>query len=195
MKEYIGYGAASLTVKVGGVIFTLIITAPPVGGSWVECVVDCMTQDPSGIFMEIFEDKETVETIEAGVIDRDLEWCHRMGYREVLDDPMQIVYTIMFTLEVYRSPDNHYFYYMENNTDAWVVEVEILEHAGCGRVVRAFKVNCSYYECDNVYYYSIRKKWVSCDNFTLVWSRLQHSTRNNKKSRLLHHSLLLFILT
>ncbi|MBU7017228.1 MAG: hypothetical protein HXS44_06940, partial [Theionarchaea archaeon] len=174
LKEYIGYGAASLTVKVGGVIFTLIITAPPVGGSWVECVVDCMTQDPSGIFMEIFEDKETVETIEAGTqIGED---CEREGYRGVYDDPMQIVYTIMLAIEIYKSPDNHYFYYMMDNLGGkWVVEVEILGHAGCGRVVRAYRVNCGPYACSGHSDLTILEKWVLCDNFVRVWSRSQSS--------------------
>ena len=34
----------------------------------------------------------------------------------------------MCALGVYKSPDNHYFYYMETEPSKWVVEVEILGH-------------------------------------------------------------------
>jgi len=164
---------AKFVCKVGGVIFTLIMTAPPVGGSWVDCVVPCMTEDPSGTFLQIFEDKDTVATIEAGAYNynTDIDDCERIGYYMVYTDPMQIVYTIMHAVEVYRSPNNHYFYYMVNYSGGWVVEVEVLEHECCGRVARAYKVNCNY-KCNDIPC-TIREKWVLCDNFTLVWTRSQ----------------------
>lgn len=165
--------AVKFVCSVGGVIFTLIVTAPSVGGSWVECVVDCMTEDPSGIFMQIFEDKDTVATIEAGANNEDLTDCERDGYWSVYIDPMQIVYTIMQAIEVYKSSNNHYFYYMVNYSGGWVVEVELLEHECCGRVVRAYKVECEPYQCGGHSRLTIREKWILCDNFTLIWSRQQ----------------------
>ena len=164
--------AASITLGVGGIIFVLIIEAEPVGGGWVECVVSCMTKDPSGTFIEILEDKETVATIEAGK--EHGEDCEKDGYKEVYDDPMMIVYTIMCAMEVYKSPDNHYFYYMVDNLNfGWVVEVEILGHVGCGRVVRAYKVSCSY-ECNDMPC-TICEKWILYDNFIKVWPKPQSS--------------------
>ena len=153
----------------GGVIFTLIMTAPPLGGSWVECVVNCMTEDPSGIFVQIFEDKNTVATIEEGT--QTGKQCERDGYRAVYTDPMQIVYTIMYAIKVYKSPDNHYFYYMTDYSSAWVVEVEVLGHECCGRVVRAYKIDCDTFKCGDISYDSLLEKWEFCDSFTLVWMR------------------------
>jgi hypothetical protein len=167
---------AKAVLSVGGTIFVLIIEAEPIGGGWVECVVSCTTTDPSGIFIEIFEDKETVETIEAGALDTNLAFCERTGYDRVRKDPMGIVYTIMLAIEVYKNPDNHYFYYMMDNLGGkWVVEVEILEHAGCGRVVRAYRVNCEPYACSGYSDLTILEKWVLCDSFVRVWSRSQSS--------------------
>ena len=166
--------AAKAVLSVGGTIFVLIIEAEPIGGGWVECVVSCTTTDPSGIFIEIFEDKETVETIEAGALDTNLALCERTGYDRVRKDPMLIVYTIMCAMEVYKSPDNHYFYYMmDNSNDKWIVEVEILGHAGCGRVIRAYRVDCDYI-CNEIPC-TILEKWVLCDNFVRVWTRSQSS--------------------
>jgi hypothetical protein len=130
-----------------------------------------MTEDPSGIFSQIFEDEDTVATIEAGANNDNIDECERLGYYRVYTDPMQIVYTIMNALEVYRSPDNHYFYYMKTYTREWVVEVEVLEHECCGRVVRAYEVNCEPYRCSGYSDLTIYEKWVLCDNFTLVWRR------------------------
>ncbi len=143
------------------------MTAPPVGASWVDCVVDCMTTDPSGIFAKISEDENTVKTIELGT--QVGEICERSGYNAVYKDPGQIVYTIMLAVKVYKSPYNHYFYYMRDMSGAWVVEVE--GQYGCGRVVTAYRVDCDY-ECHNIPC-TILEKWVLCDNFTLVWSGLQ----------------------
>jgi hypothetical protein len=149
-------------------IVVAILTAPPVGGSWVDCVVPCMTEDPSGIFAEILEDEDTVANIEAGIFDESLKDCERNGYNAVYGDPIQIVYTIMHAIKVYKSPNNHYFYYRENLSGAWVVEVEILQHERCGRVVRAYKVDCTYmcngFDC------SIYDSWILNDNFILIWS-------------------------
>ena len=164
-------GAAKFVVGVVAIIYTLITTAPPAGGSWVECVVNCMTEDPSGIFAEIYEDKDTVATIEAGANNGTIDDCERFGYYMVYTDPMQIVYTIMGAVEVYKSPSNHYFYYMVNNLGKWVVEVEFVEHECCGRVVRAYKVDCEPYQCSGYSNLAICEKWVLCDNFILVWSR------------------------
>ena len=159
--------AAKFVCHAGGVIFTLIVTAPPIGAWWVECVVPCMTEDPSGIFMQIFEDEDTVATIEAGT--QIGTGCEKSGYTAVYTDPGQIIYIMMCALEVYKSSDNHYFYYMETKSSKWVVEVEILGHECCGRVVRAYRVDCNY-ECNDIPC-TILEKWVLCDNFTLVWSR------------------------
>ena len=85
-------------------------------------------------------------------------------------------YTIMCAMEVYRSPDNHYFYYMMDNSGGkWVVEVEILGHVGCGRVVRAYKVSCELYTCSGYIDLTILEKWVLCDNFIKVWPKPQSS--------------------
>ncbi|MBU7018102.1 MAG: hypothetical protein HXS44_11390, partial [Theionarchaea archaeon] len=171
IEKLLGLGtAAKAVLSVGGTIFVLIIEAEPIGGGWVECVVSCTTTDPSGIFIEIFEDKETVATIETKAFDLSLEDCEREGYKELYLDPMQIVYTIMLAMEIYRSPDNHYFYYMvDNSDDEWVVEVEVLGHVGCGRVVEAYRVDCTY-ECNDISC-SILEKWILYDNFVRVWSR------------------------
>lgn len=150
-------------------IVVAILTAPPVGGSWVDCVVPCMTEDPSGTFAEILEDEDTIAHIEAGIFDESLKDCERNGYNAVYGDPIQIVYTIMHAIKVYKSPNNHYFYYRENLSGAWVVEVEILQHERCGRVVTAYKVDCTYmcngFDC------SIYDSWALNDNFILMWSR------------------------
>jgi hypothetical protein len=127
-----------------------------------------MTEDPSGIFAEIYEDKNTVATIEEGT--QAGKQCERFGYRAVYTDPIQIVYTIMHAIKVYKSPDNHYYYYRKDNKDEWVVEVDVLEHTCCGRVVAAYRVDCDY-ECGD----TICEKWELCDNFTLVWERSESS--------------------
>lgn len=167
LANFVSVETASFVVNVGGVVFALIMTAPPVGASWVDCVVDCMTTDPSGIFAKISEDENTVKTIELGT--QVGEICERSGYNAVYKDPGQIVYTIMLAVKVYKSPYNHYFYYMRDMSGAWVVEVE--GQYGCGRVVTAYRVDCDY-ECHNIPC-TILEKWVLCDNFTLVWSGLQ----------------------
>jgi hypothetical protein len=164
-------GAGEFVVGAAGVIFTLITTAPPVGGSWVECVVDCMTEDPSGTFAHIYEDKDTIATIEAGTNNKYLDECERTGYIAVYIDAIQIVYTIAHASRVYRSPNNHYFYYRVDYSSAWVVEVEFIAHECCGRVVRAYRVDCTIFTCGDISYDSILEQWVLCDNFTLVWMR------------------------
>lgn len=170
LRKVIGLaiGAAKFVVGVVAIIYTLITTAPPAGGSWVECAVDCMTEDPSGIFAEIYEDKNTVATIEEGT--QSGKQCERFGYRAVYTDPIQIVYTIMHAIKVYKSPDNRYYYYRKDNKDEWVVEVDVLEHECCGRVAAAYRVDCDY-ECGD----TILEKWELCDNFTLVWERSESS--------------------
>lgn len=168
LKRCIGIGAEAATfiTHAGGVIFTLIMTAPPAGGSWV----DCITGDPSGNFKEICEDKDTVAAIEEGTFNEGLDECEQAGYNAVYTDPMQIVYTIMHAQRVYKG-NNHYFYYMVNNAGAWVVEVEPWEHPEYGRVVTAYKVMCEPYTCGNNTNLTILEKWILCDNFTLVWAR------------------------
>ncbi|MBU7022212.1 MAG: hypothetical protein HXS41_14250, partial [Theionarchaea archaeon] len=157
----------SYTFAVVGVIISLILNASPVGGSWVDCVVDCMTTDPSGTFAKIFETEETELTIEGKT--KSGTPCERSGFYQVYTDPIQIVYTIMGVLRVYRSPNGHYFYYGEDYTNAWVVEVEVWGAYSTGRVVEAFRVDCSY-ECNKTDC-PIYEKWVLYDNFTLIWER------------------------
>jgi hypothetical protein len=159
----------SYTFAIGGAIISLVLNASPVGGSWVDCVVNCMTIDPSGVFFKIFETKETELTIERKTSDAGLEFCEREGFRAAYDDPIQIVYTIMGALKVYRSPNGHYFYYGKNNTETWVVEVEIWGPNSTGRVVEAFRVSCSY-DCNGAAC-PIYESWVWNDNFTLIWKR------------------------
>jgi hypothetical protein len=187
LLECVGLEPASLVVSAGGVVFMLIVSAEPVGASWVECVVPCMVEDPSGIFAQIFEDKETVETIEAGASKENKVVCERKGYSAVYTDPGQIIYTIMCAIEVYRSPDNHYYYYTKDiSGDSWVVEVEIFEHECCGRVVRAFQAICRSYACSGYEDLTIREKWILCDNFTLVWSRSNSIQYEHSQSIILH---------
>ncbi|MBU6998690.1 MAG: hypothetical protein HXS42_13615 [Theionarchaea archaeon] len=157
----------SYTFAIVGVIISLILNASPVGGSWVDCVVDCMTTDPSGTFAKIFETEETELTIEGKT--KSGTPCERSGFYQVYTDPIQIVYTIMGVLRVYRSPNGHYFYYGEDYTNAWVVEVEVWGAYSTGRVVEAFRVDCSY-ECNKTDC-PIYEKWVLYDNFTLIWER------------------------
>ncbi len=167
LANFVSVETASFVVNVGGVVFALIMTAPPVGASWVDCVVDCMTTDPSGIFTKISEDENTVKTIELGT--QVGEICEKTGFWAVYTDPGQIVYAIMLASRVYKSPCNHYFYYMVDISDAWVVEVE--GQYGCGRVVTAYRVDCEPYQCASYYDLTILEKWALCDNFILVWSR------------------------
>jgi hypothetical protein len=133
---------------------------------WVSMQKWCVGS-PDAYVTALFETDETELTIEHKA--KYLTGCEQSGYVEVYNDPIQIVYTIMGVLRVYRSPNGHYFYYGGSYTEGWVIEVEIWGPYNTGRVVEAFKVSCSY-ECNGIAC-PIYENWVCNDNFALIWRR------------------------
>ncbi len=173
VKEFltrkIGDSAAIYVTQAGGVILTLILTAPGIGATWI----DSIPYDPAGVFTHIIQDKMTIEEIERGA--RSGKLCERKRYALVLNDPGVIVYTITCAEKVYRSPWGNYFYYMKevNSEDEWIVEVQDMKY-GLGRVVKAHKVGCGDLECfPGEKYTTIYELWELCLQFTLIMNRSQ----------------------
>ena len=165
LKKYLNMGiVGSLSFMMGGVIFSIIITAPPVGGSWEQII----ETDPSGTFDRMYIDSKTAERIKEDSLNAGPRECDKLGYEAIWEEPIQIVYTIQCTVRLYRSPAGFYYYYaLFENGDQRVVIVEDTGY-GIGRVVTAFHVLCDKYECNNTQYDFIFQKW-DCQGFTQVW--------------------------
>ncbi len=160
----IGFSAAVVNpvTKIVDVVILIIMNTPHVGGGWVDHIPD----DPTGTFDEIIIDEDTVAQIQRKA---ELIGCEGQGYRAVLDEPHQIVYSIWGTNKLYKSPNGHYFYYKADYSDQWVVEVEDM-NLGFGRVVEAYKIECQgSYSCGGAEYEFIFEKWESCDGFIRLW--------------------------
>lgn len=165
LTSHIGDAAALYVTSAGGVILTVITTAPGIGETWR----DSIPYDPAGFFTNIIEDKETIEEIERGA--RSGRLCRQERYCAVLRDPGVIVYTIMCAERIYRSPWGNYFYYMKDNSGyEWVVEVQDMQY-GLGRVAQAHRVGCGDLEYFGTSYNTIYDMWESCLHFTQAWER------------------------
>lgn len=166
-------GVAIFMGHVGGVIFSIIINAPQVGGGWIDHFED----DPTRTFDEIIIDEKTVADIEL-VAHSSGPLCISNGYWQIIEygNLHQIAEIVWQAERLYQSPWGFYYYYTGSYSGGeWVVVVEDRKY-GLGRVVEAYKVLCHEFDCGDESYDRIYEKWELCENFTPLWTRSQPNT-------------------